>query len=119
MPIEHAIWKINNDPKQVDVCNLQNEKRLEEIIFKDPRVLSDQWMLIGRQVQTSFNKYIDLLALDSSGSIVIIELKKDKTPRETVAQTIDYASWVKNLDSTDLANIYEDFCGRYLNPNYA
>jgi len=70
-------------------------------------------LLVGRQIQTPFNKYIDLLALDSSGSLIIIELKKDKTARETVAQTIDYASWIKNLDATGIAEIYESFCEKY------
>jgi RecB family endonuclease NucS len=36
-------------------------------------------------VLTSYNKYIDLLAIDRNGSIVIIELKRDKTPRDVVA----------------------------------
>ena len=49
-------------------------------------------MLIGRQVRTSFGGIIDLLAIAPDGSLVLIELKRDKTPREIVAQALDYAS---------------------------
>lgn len=113
MPIEHSIWKINDTPTLLPSNNLDNEIELEEILFKDLSILNEQWLLIGRQVQTSFNKYVDLLALDASGSIIIIELKKDKTARETVAQAIDYASWVKNLDAATIAKIYENFSMKY------
>lgn len=69
--------------------------------------------MIGRQVYTDFGKYIDLLAIDTTGSIIIIELKKHKTPRDVVAQTIDYAAWVENLSSEKFVQIYADFSARY------
>ena len=52
---------------------------------------------------------IDLLAIDASGSLIIIELKKRKTSREVVAQAIDYASWVKTLDAAYISNLYKKF----------
>jgi hypothetical protein len=30
-------------------------------------------------------------------ALLIIELKKNRTPRDVIAQAIDYASWVQNL----------------------
>jgi hypothetical protein len=41
-------------------------------------------------VPTEHGEFVDLLALDRTGGIVIIELKKDKSPREIVAQVLDY-----------------------------
>jgi hypothetical protein len=38
-----------------------------------------------------------LLCIERTGDLVIVELKRDKTPREITAQTLDYASWVTEL----------------------
>ena len=82
---------------------------LEEQIFQDIAILNSGWMLIGRQVYTDFGKYIDLLAIDATGSIIIIELKKHKTSREVVAQAIDYASWIEHLPSERIIQIYSEY----------
>ena len=71
--------------------------------------------LIGRQEDTSFGGRVDFLAVGSDGVIVLIELKRDRTPREVVAQAIDYAYWVCGLDPDDIAAIYGRFApGRSL-----
>jgi hypothetical protein len=41
--------------------------------------------------------------VDATGSIIVIELKKHKTPRDVVAQSIDYAAWVEGLPSERIA----------------
>ena len=40
---------------------------------------------------------------------MLIELKRDKTPRDVVAQSLDYASWVDKLHAEDVAAIYARF----------
>src|SRR3712207_8027140 len=35
--------------------------------------------------------------------------RSERTPREVVAQTLDYASWVKDLGHADLVEIYNDY----------
>ncbi len=50
-----------------------------------------------------------MLCVDSSGDLVVVELKRDKTPRDTVAQALDYASWVVDLSYErvmEIANQY-------------
>lgn len=54
-----------------------------------------------------------MLALDNNGSIIIIELKKHKTPREVVTQGLDYASWVKTISSSQLTGIYKNYELKY------
>ncbi len=44
-------------------------------------------------------------------SLVLIELKRNRTPREIIAQALDYASWVEQLTPTDIAKIYGRFSG--------
>jgi len=109
MPIRHAIWKVSAQPEQLMEAQLPSEQLLETMICAAPRILSDQWMLIGRQEDTGFGGRIDLLALAPDGALVLIELKRNRTPREVVAQAIDYAVWVDALTSDEIAAIYGRF----------
>jgi hypothetical protein len=65
-------------------------------------MIADDLVLIGRQVQTSYNSYLDLLGIDLDGNLAIIELKRDKTLRDTIAQGIDYAEWCSRLTSEEI-----------------
>ena len=89
MPIQHAIWTVADKPVPLTAARLPSEQTLEEMIVRDPRILSSEWMLIGRQETTSHGGRIDLLAIAPDGSLVLIELKRDRTPREIVAQALD------------------------------
>ena len=109
MPIQHAIWKVGGKPEPLTVSKLSSEQMLEEMIVHDPSILSSEWMLIGRQETTSHGGRIDLLAIAPDGSLVLIELKRDRTPREIIAQALDYASWVEQLAPERIAQIYQRF----------
>lgn len=109
MPIQHAIWKVGPSPVPLASCKLPNEKTLEDMIVAAPAILSSEWMLIGRQEHTTFGGIIDLLAIAPDSSLVLIELKRDKSPRDLVAQAIDYASWVEELTPEKIAQIYGRF----------
>src|SRR4051794_6681840 len=111
MPIEMALWRLNgNEPTLVGSSSLDTERRLEEILENDISILGlDRLLVIGRQVATTWGKYVDLLALDPQGDLVVIELKRDRTPREVVAQALDYGSWAKDLDYERLADIYGSY----------
>ena len=109
MPIRTAIWKVAAQPEPLAESSLEKEHLLEAMIVAAPRLLSDEWMLIGRQEDTGFGGRIDLLAIAPDGSLVLIELKRDRTPREVVAQALDYASWVEKLHAEDIAAIYSRF----------
>jgi hypothetical protein len=117
MAINQAIWNIdNNKPTLVQEINLKKEEILENLIQADPNILSEDWLIIGRQVRTEFGKEIDFLAIDRNGNIIIVELKKDRTPREVVAQGLDYASWVKKIGSTTIAEIFSLYLYKYKLP---
>src|SRR4051794_35179918 len=107
MPIEMALWRLNgSEAVPVATSSLDREKRLEDILEKDISILGlDRLLVIGRQVPTRWGKFIDLLALDPQGDLCAIELKRDRTPREIVAQALDYGSWIKDLDYEALAGI--------------
>jgi len=109
MPIHHAIWKIGTPPSSLITTQLASEQALEEMIVRDPRILSSEWMLIGRQEITPYSGRIDLLAIAPDGSLILIELKRNRTPREIVAQALDYAAWVDSLTADKIVQIYQRF----------
>ncbi len=111
MPIQHAIWKVGEKPESLNASQLASEQKLEEMIVREPSILSSEWMLIGRQEITTHGGRIDLLAITPDGSLVLIELKRDRTPREIIAQALDYASWVEQLTPDRIAQMYQRFSG--------
>ncbi|MFS7306805.1 nuclease [Rahnella inusitata] len=111
MPVHHAIWRVGDNPQPLTISKLVSEQLLEKMILNDPTILSDQWMIIGHQENTLDKGRIDLLAIAPDASLILIELKRDRTPREVVAQALDYASWVDDLTADRLSQIYEKFSG--------
>jgi hypothetical protein len=115
MALQVQLWRIENDKvKPLSPSVLENETRLENWIEQDPSLLGEDLLIIGRQVRTDFGGYIDLLAISSSGEIVILELKRDMTPRDVVAQGLDYASWIETLDYNRLDQICKEKRGKSL-----
>ncbi len=118
MSIQHAIWTVDNVPVPLRVGRLPNEQTLEDMIVRDPRILSSEWMLVGRQEATTHGGRVDLLAIAPDGSLVLVELKRDRTPREIIAQALDYASWVESLGAEKIAQIYQRFTNRNLDEDF-
>lgn len=119
MTMRHAIWKVGDKPEPLAASTLASEQQLEDMIVAAPEMLSDEWMLIGKQEKTGFGGRIDLLAIAPDGALVLIEIKRDRTPREVVAQAVDYACWVENLQSEDIIAIYERFApGRNIEEDF-
>lgn len=93
---------------------LSKENFIEEWVANDPGLLGLDAIIIGRQVPTAQGKYIDLLALNRTGGLIVIELKKDRTPRDIVAQVLDYGSWVKTLITPQIYELAERYCQKRL-----
>lgn len=110
LAISQIIWSLD-DKEQLQPAELINEKELEDILAEHIEILDADWLLIGRQVRTVAGKFIDLLCMDHDGDLIVVELKKDLTPREVTAQAIDYASCMADLTLDQLAELYLQFSG--------
>lgn len=106
MPIEVGIWKRGEKLQKVNVSSIDAESKFENALCEDLSILSPQLMLIGRQIPTDFGKFIDILAMDPDGNLTVVELKRNRTPREVVAQILDYESWVQTLSYDQIAELY-------------
>jgi len=113
MPQNIRLWEIpgGQPPLEIKQAKLDLESRLEEWLEKDISLLSDDLLVIGKQVPTDFGGYIDLLCLNGNADTVIVELKRDKTPREVTAQALDYASWVVDLTAERIGEIANEYLG--------
>lgn len=113
MPLELGVWRIDGNLKPVDFGPLEIEARLEGILDECVDIASPNWLVIGRQVRTDHGLFIDLLAIDRDANLVVLELKRDKTYRDIVAQVLDYGSWVRELKDDRIAQIFDDYQKRW------
>lgn len=119
MPLELSVWRIDEGLARVEPAALDLEARLEDILARNIEVAAANWMVIGRQVPTPWGKVIDLLCIDAEGKLVVLELKRDKTEREIVAQVLDYGSYVRTIEGEEIPRIYADYQKRYLPGTHA
>ena len=114
------LWSIGKDRtlKSVSKSKLNFENDLENWIFDDPTILDLDLMILGRQVHTDHGGYIDILGLNKDGDLVIVELKRNKTPRDVIAQCLDYASWVSDLSYEQIIDLYKKYTGNSLQDSH-
>jgi hypothetical protein len=86
---------------------------LEEWLASDPSIISPGLKVIGRQVSTRSGP-LDLLAIDRSENLVIIELNGDQIPRVALAQAIDYASDAASGGIDKIDEICAEYTGESL-----
>lgn len=108
MPVKFGLWRVDGESiERVPSSGIASEERLEDILEERIDILGlGDLFQIGRQVITSFGKRIDLLAIDAQGDLYVIELKKDRTPREVVAQVLEYGFWVRSLSFEAVRELY-------------
>ena len=70
---------------------------------------TDSVLFIGREVFTNLGGYIDLLGLDRQGNVVVVELKRDKAPRNVIAQALEYVSFAASLEPQQLETLFRRY----------
>jgi hypothetical protein len=112
------IWKITDQgPVQVTQTDLKQEhlleENLEDWIEANHGLLGEQLLIVGRQVLIpDVNDRIDLLALDSQGNAVIIELKRGRLTDPVDMQALRYASYVSRWTFEDFERQARAYSGK-------
>jgi hypothetical protein len=88
-------------PTRLERAVIERERDLEDWIEGDPSLLEGGLVILARQLHTVSGP-LDLLALDESGTLVVVELKRGEAYREALAQAIDYSAWVASLSYDEL-----------------
>ena len=112
---EVRIWAVNGTSDVVPLearDRVDTESLLEETLVNNPQLLLTGLRLVGRQTPTEGGP-LDLLGVDEDGKLVVFELKRGTLSRDSVAQVIDYASYLEAMDLADLASHISDRSGEH------
>ena len=92
---------------------LDERHNLQEWIAKEPSSLGEDLLIIQKEFDgfADTKERLDLLAIDKSGNLVIIENKLDDSGKDVTWQAIKYASYCSSLSKSDVIDIYQ----KYLN----
>lgn len=108
------LWQVEGASlTELPSAALDYERRIEDWICEDPSVLGLEMAVIGRQVTTGFGR-IDVLGISRDGELVVVEIKRDRTPRDVVAQTLEYASWINDREYDDIDRLALKYRGKTL-----
>ena len=104
MTEELRLWSIG-DAGEVEPLSplkqMPTEMALEDLLVQNPEMLGSGLRLVGRQTRTQ-GGWLDLLAVDPDGRLVVYELKRGTLTRDAVTQVLDYASGLDALSTSDL-----------------
>jgi len=91
--------------------HIKEREHLQEWVAKNPEMLGEELLLIQKEFSgfTDTNERLDLLALDKSGGLVIIENKLDDTGRNVVWQALKYTSYCSTLTTNQIIKIYQEY----------
>lgn len=96
MGMEMGLWRADgNHLTRTTPTAIGLEAQLESYIESDPSMLGETLLIIGRQVPTAHGGFIDLLAVDETAAVHVIELKRDRTPRKHWITALGSQRWVE------------------------
>jgi hypothetical protein len=95
----------------------KEREHLQEWIAKEPTCLDEELLIIQKEFDgfSGTNERLDLLALDRTGALVVIENKLDDTGRDVTWQALKYVSYCSTLSKTQIVGIYQDYLDKYEN----
>ncbi|PSP62423.1 DUF91 domain-containing protein [Halobacteriales archaeon QH_8_64_26] len=99
------------DEQGLSSLDVLERQDLQEWIIERPEILNEDLLILtaeyGGFEQT--RDRLDLLALDRTGRLVVIELKRETADRTTDLQAIKYASYCATLTPEQTQEVYRDF----------
>lgn len=106
-------WHIGTDgkPARLQPGAVDLEEHLEDWLTDEIDIVASDILVIDRQAKTGWGTKLDLLAIDAEGRLVIVELKRAQTLRDTVAQAIEYAAWCSRLSYVEIRERAAEYFG--------
>ena len=86
---------------------LLERQHIQEWIAANPSVLGEDLLIIGKEFSgfDRTNERVDLIAVDETGKLVVIELKRDDTGADAHWQAIKYAGYLHRATSESIVRM--------------
>ncbi|WP_163937572.1 DUF4268 domain-containing protein [Paraferrimonas sp. SM1919] len=117
------MYKINKSDNRISriqtmsfsELGFREREHLQEWLANAPEALDNDLLIIQKEFDgfKDTRERLDLLALDKSGNLVVIENKLDDTGRDVMWQALKYASYCSSLTKTQIIDIYQSYLDRY------
>ena len=106
---ENQLKQLNE--RKLSELNFKERAHLQEWIAKTPEILGEDLLIIQKEFAgfDGTKERLDLLALDKSGQIVVIENKLDDTGRDVTWQAIKYAAYCSELTKSNVLTIFQTY----------
>lgn len=106
----------NKDLIKLNLTTFQNEKLkerydIQEWIEKNPEIIEENLLIIGKEVVLPSDIRLDLLAIDKKSNLVVLELKRDNSGKSIDWQAIKYASYCSSFSNTDIFRQFAEYLG--------
>jgi len=104
---------VSLDRKSFSELKLSERNDLQEWVAGNPQILGENLLIIQKEFDgfPDTNERLDLLALDESGRLVVIENKLDDSGKDVVWQSLKYVSYCATLTKGEICEIYQRYLG--------
>ncbi|MGO4395299.1 DUF4268 domain-containing protein [Variovorax sp. M-6] len=91
--------------------NFTERHHLQEWLANEPDALEEDLLVIAKEFDgfDDTRERLDLLAIDKTGTLVVIENKLDDSGRDVMWQSLKYASYCSTLTRSNIAEIFQQF----------
>lgn len=114
---------LNKDTNRIDKIEsktfyefgFKERDHLQEWIAYYPECLGEELLIIQKEFDgfNDTNERLDLLAIDKTGTLVVIENKLDDTGRDVTWQILKYVSYCSTLSKQQIKDIYQAYLDKY------
>jgi len=89
-------------------AKIANESELEEILNNNPEMIEEGFRMLGNQKRTKpHRKRLDLLGVDSNGTLTVVELKAREDDSQ-LPQAIEYFDWLLERGLSFFSHYFSD-----------
>ncbi len=94
---------------------LRERDHLQEWLVHQPDALGEDLLILQKEFDgfDETRERLDLLALDKSGNLVVIENKLDDSGRDVTWQAIKYTAYVSTLKKMQVIDIFQQYLDRH------